>query len=79
MRCHDGGVHLHHEGNEVWDIVLRLEEKSVGSSEWIFKIKHVANGSIEKFKARFVVRGLSQKEGVEYKETFGPIARYSFI
>ena len=45
--------------NEVWDIVLRLEGKSVVSSKWLYKIKHVADGSIEKFKARFVARGFS--------------------
>jgi hypothetical protein len=45
--------------NDVCDIVLRLEGKSVVSSKWLYKIKHVANGSIEKFKVRFVVRGFS--------------------
>ena len=34
--------------NDVWDIVPKLENKSVVSSEWIYKIKHVAHGSIEK-------------------------------
>jgi hypothetical protein len=45
--------------NDVWDIVSRSEGKSVVSSKWLFKIKHVADGSIEKFKARFVARGFS--------------------
>jgi hypothetical protein len=45
--------------NDVWDIVPRLEGKSIVSSIWLYKIKHAANGSIEKFKARFVVRGFS--------------------
>ena len=37
------------------------------------------DGSIEKYKARFVARGFSQVEGVDYDETFAPIARYSSI
>ena len=63
--------------NEVWEIVPRLKSKDVVSSKWIFKIKHVADGSIEKYKARFVTRGFSQKEGIDYEETFTLIARYT--
>ena len=42
-------------------------------------MKHVADGSIEKYKARFVAKGFSQVEVVDYEETFAPIARYSSI
>jgi hypothetical protein len=51
--------------NDVWDIVLRPNEKSVVTSKWIYKIKHVANGSVEKYKVRFVARGFSQVEGID--------------
>jgi hypothetical protein len=51
----------------------------VVSSKWPFKIKHVADGSIEKYKARFVARGFSQKEGIDYEETFAPVSRYTSI
>jgi hypothetical protein len=57
----------------VWEIVPRPKSKDVVSSKWIFKIKHVADGSIEKYKARFVARGFSQKEGIDYEETFSQI------
>ena len=49
------------------------------TSKWIYKIKHVANGSIKKYKARFVARGFSQKEGIDYEETFTLVARYTSI
>ena len=65
--------------NDVWDIVPKLEGKSIVSSKWIFKIKHVADGSIEKYKARFVARGFSQKEGIDYEETFAAVAQYTSI
>ena len=45
--------------NDVWDVVPRLEGKSLVSSKSIYKTKHVADGSIEKFKARVVAWGFS--------------------
>jgi hypothetical protein len=65
--------------NNVWDIVQRPKDKSVVSSKWMYKIKHEADGSVEKFKARFVDRGFTQKEGIDYKETFSPVARYTSV
>jgi hypothetical protein len=65
--------------NDVWDIVPRLEGKSVVTSMWIYKIKNAADGSVEKYKARFVAIGFSQVEGIDYEETFAPVARYTSI
>ena len=48
--------------NDVWDIVSRPKGKSVVTSKWIYKTKHAADGSIEKYKARFVARSLRKKE-----------------
>ena len=65
--------------NYVWEIISRYEGKSIVTFRWIYKIKHGADGSIEKYKARFVARGFSQKEGVDYDETFAPVAQYTSI
>jgi hypothetical protein len=65
--------------NDIWEIVPRPKSKDVVSSKWLFKIKHVADGIIEKYKARFVAHGFSQKEGIDYEETFTPVARYTSI
>eukprot|EP00253_Pinus_taeda_P024974 PITA_24974 len=65
--------------NNVWDVVSRPENKSVVSSRWLYKVKQDADGSLEKHKARFVTRGFSQIEGIDYDEIFYPIARYSSI
>jgi hypothetical protein len=62
-----------------WEIVPRPKSKDVVSSRWLYKIKHVVDGSIEKHKARFVARGFSQKEGIDYEEMFAPVTRYTSI
>jgi hypothetical protein len=45
--------------NDVWEVVPRPQGKSVVTSKWIYKIKHAADSSVEKFKAQFVARGFS--------------------
>ena len=52
--------------NSVWDMVPRPENKSVVSSCWLYKVKQAADGSVEKRKERFVTRGFSQVEGIDY-------------
>jgi hypothetical protein len=47
------------------------------TSKWIYKIKHVVYGNIDKYKAKFVAWGFYEKEGEYYDETFTPISRYT--
>jgi hypothetical protein len=65
--------------NDVWEVVPRPQGKSVITSKRIYRINHAADGSVEKFKARFVARGFSRKEGIDYDEIFTPVARYNSI
>ena len=65
--------------NSVWEVVPRLEDKSMVGSKWIYRVKQATDGSVEKHKAKFVAKGFSQVEGIDYEETFAPIARYSSI
>ena len=51
--------------NDVWDVVPRTEGNSVVTSKWIYNIKHATDGSIEKYKARIMACGFSQKEGID--------------
>ena len=41
--------------------------------------KHATDGNVEKYKARFIARGFTQKEGIDYDETFAPVSRYTTI
>ena len=47
--------------------------------KWIFKKKMNADGSIDKYKARLVIKGYKQKEGLDYFDTYSPITRISSI
>ena len=62
--------------NEVWNLVKLPEgRKTVGSNKWVFKTKVGADGGIERYKARLVAQGYSQKIGTDYDETFCPVVR----
>ena len=65
--------------NDVWELVdLPKGRKAVGS-KWVFKVKTDAEGSVERFKARLVAQGFSQKSGIDYDETFSPVARFESV
>ena len=53
--------------NSAWQIVPRPVEKSVVGSRWIYKVNQVVDGSVEKYKAKFMARGFSQIEGIDYE------------
>ena len=65
--------------NDVWDTVPKPKGKCVVSSKWIYKTKHATDGSIEKYKERFVAIEFSQKEEIDYEGTFGQVAPYTSI
>jgi hypothetical protein len=49
------------------------------SAKWVFKIKRLPDGRVERYKARLVARGFSQKYGVDYTESFSPVIRYNSL
>ena len=48
-------------------------------SKWVFKLKRNPDGSIARYKARLVARGLTQEHGVDYQETFAPTVKVAAI
>ena len=65
--------------NHTWELVdLPLGSKPLGY-KWIFKKKMKADASIDKYKARLVVKGYNKKEGLDYFDTYSPVTRISSI
>ena len=65
--------------NYVWELVDIPESIRPIGCKWIYKKKRGVNGKVETFKARLVANGYTQKEGVDYEETFSPIAMLKSI
>nr|GEZ20145.1 retrovirus-related Pol polyprotein from transposon TNT 1-94 [Tanacetum cinerariifolium] len=64
---------------EVWELVPRPDQVMVITLKWIYKVKHDELGGILKNKARLVARGYRQEEGIDFEESFAPVARLEAI
>jgi hypothetical protein len=65
--------------NSTWDLVPRPLGANVITGNWIFKHKLKADGSLDQYKARWVLRGFTQRPGVDYDETFIPVVKPATI
>jgi histone deacetylase 1/2 len=61
--------------NQTWDLVPRPSGCNVVTGKWIWTIKRPADGTLECYKARWVLWGLTQRPSVDYDETFTPVVK----
>lgn len=65
--------------NDTWELVDLPAGRKAIANKWVFKTKRNAAGEIIRHKARLVVKGFSQRKGIDYQETFSPVVRYDSI
>jgi hypothetical protein len=65
--------------NGTWELVPRPQGSNVVTSKWVFMHKLRADGTLDRYKARWVLKGFTQCPGVDYDETFSPVIKPTTI
>ena len=63
------------ENNNTWTFVDKPQDKNVLPGRWVYKVKYSADGEVDKYKARYVAKGFTQVEGLDFFETYAPTCK----
>jgi len=67
------------DANATWELVALPKDKKAIGCKWVHKIKHNIDGSMNRYKARLVTKGYAQTYGIDYEETYNPIAKMTTV
>jgi hypothetical protein len=65
--------------NQTWDLVPLPSGRKIFRCRWVYRTKSAADGQINKYKSRLVTKGFQQVHGIDYDETFTPVANMDSI
>ncbi len=67
------------DANATWGLVVLPKDKKEIGCKWVYKVKHNADGSMSRYKARLITKGYAQTYGIDYEETYSPVAKMTTI
>ena len=65
--------------NATWELCNLPKNKKPGGCKWVYKVKYNSDDTIERYIARLVAKGYTQTQGIDYYETFAPVAKMNMV